>query len=108
MHHCSTSLSNKTQTSAKHDGFKSLLTPISIVYLKIKLQVLIHYLEVLSLMILCIRVLILSPKVLVRCYFVPFMANKILKMIRMYTMHPSSVSVMYMGITSVLVMLHLV
>ena len=67
-----------------------------------------HYLAVLSFMSLWMRVLILSPQLLVRSCSVPFVANSMSMMIRMQTMHPSSISVMSVGATLALVMLLLV
>ena len=67
-----------------------------------------HYLIVLSFMIIWVLVLILSPQVLIRSYSVPFVASSILTIIRMYTMHPSSISVIFLGTTLVLVILLLV
>ena len=67
-----------------------------------------HYLAVLSFMSLWMRVLILSPQLLVRSCSIPFVANSMSMMIRMQTMHPSSISVMSVGATLALVMLLLV
>ena len=67
-----------------------------------------HYLVVLSFKSLWMRLLILSPQLLVRSYFVPFVVNGILMIIRMQTMHLSSISVTSAGATLALVMLLLV
>ena len=67
-----------------------------------------HYLAVLSFMSLWMRVLILSPQMLVKSCSVPFVANSILMMIRMQKMCLSSISVTSVGATLALVMLLLV
>ena len=67
-----------------------------------------HYLTVLSFMILFIRVLIFSFQVLfIRCYIL-FMVNNISKIISMHTMHPSSISIIFFGGTLALVIFLLV
>ena len=67
-----------------------------------------HYLTVLSFMSLWMRVLIFSPQLLVSSYSVPFVAKSILMIIKMQTMHLSSINVMLVGATLALVMLLLV
>ena len=67
-----------------------------------------HYLTVLSFKGLWIRVLILSPQLLVRNCSVTFVANSISMMIRMQTIHLSSISVTSVGATLALVMILLV
>ena len=67
-----------------------------------------HYLAVLSFMILWMRVLILSPQVLVRNCSNPFVASTILTLIRIHTMQLYSISAMFVGATLVLKTLLLV
>ena len=67
-----------------------------------------HCLTVLFFMILWMRVLFFSSKVLVRSCFVPFVTNSILTMIRIQVMHASSISAVSLGATLALVMLLLV
>ena len=85
-------------------------TSISIVYLPGKQATVPDALSCtfLSFMSLWMRVLILSPQLLVRSSSVPFVANSILMMIRIQTMHPISISVISVGATLALVMLLLV
>ena len=61
-----------------------------------------------SFIILWIRVLIISPQVLVQSYSILFVAKNISIMTRMQTKHPSSISVIPMGTTLALAMLLLV
>ena len=67
-----------------------------------------QYLAVLSFMSLLMRVLILSPQLLFRSCPIPFVANSMSMMIRILTMHPSSISVTSVGATLALVILLLV
>ena len=67
-----------------------------------------HYLAVLCFMNLWIKVLILSSQLLVGSYSFPFVANSISMMIRMQTMHLSSISVTSVGATLALVVILLV
>ena len=64
-----------------------------------------HYLTVLSFMSLWMKVLILSPQLLVRNSFVHFVANSMSMMIRMQKMHLKSISVIFMGAALALVVL---
>ena len=54
------------------------------------------------------RVLILSPQLLVRSCAIPFVANSISVMIRMQTMPPNSISIISVGATLALAMILLV
>ena len=67
-----------------------------------------HYLALLSFMSLLISVLNLNPQLLVRYYSILFVANSMSMMIRMQTMHPSSIGVTSAGVTLALGMLILV
>ena len=67
-----------------------------------------HYLAILSFMSLWMRVMILSPQLLVRSCSVPFVENCMLRIIRMQTMHLSSISATSVGATLALVVLFLV
>ena len=67
-----------------------------------------YYLAALPLISLWMRVLIVSPQLLVTSCSVPFVANSISMMIRMQTVHPSSVRVKSVGTALALVMLLLV
>ena len=98
---------NKWQTQWRQELVD---TPISIVSQPgpSKPQFLMHYLAVLSFMSLWMRVLILSPQLLVRSCSVPFVANSMLMMIRMQIMHPRSISITSVGATLALAMLLLV
>ena len=67
-----------------------------------------HFLTYLSFAILGIWVLILKAKILISFFLVPFAANSILKLTRIYTMHPHSKSGMSVGANIALVVLLLV
>ena len=91
----------ETWKSIRHDGCKRSLTLPSqkSAGLANKPQFLMHYLTVLSFMILWIVVLILSPYVLDPSCSIPFVANSILMMLRLQTMLPSSISITSWGAT---------
>ena len=59
-------------------------------------------------MILWIIVLILSPQVLTRSFYILFVANSILIMIKMHTIHPHCISIMSVGATLAFIVLLLV
>ena len=53
-------------------------------------------------------ILILSPQVLVRRCYISFEAESIPTIIKMHTMHPYSISIIFVGATLALIMLLLV
>ena len=102
--------SNETWISARLNGCNSslILQSYLLTSLANKLQLLIHYLIVLSFMVLWIIVLIISPQVLVGSCSVPFVINCMLKLIRIYTIHLYSISMISLGTTLALIVLFLV
>ena len=67
-----------------------------------------HYLAVLSFIILCMRVLNLNPQLFIRKCYVPFLENSIFILIMMHTVHSYNTSIISVGITLAFKMLFLV